>query len=131
MEMTQSRLEEQVHQLTDGPGGTWLAVGEGCELCGSLDGGWVCAGAKQHLADCCDLNFVQDGKMVHCLNPEKRRHCVHGSQSGTAKKKGELQMVIALVLCVLCCVSLALCSDRSFFYNPRLDFVGEAPGTFY
>ena len=74
-----------------GLGGRWLEEGEECGGCGSLAGGWLCAGHESHMASCEEaklfegqwsaLSVGSDGSLA----VDKTFHCVHFD--GTFQKR--------------------------------------------
>ena len=60
--------------------GCWLAEGTPCPSCGSLDGGWVCAGDAQHLTSCgeCMLDSCIGIASSSMQKLHLNHHCFHG-----------------------------------------------------
>ena len=92
--LAEDALRDSMHELTDGPGGVWLATGEQCPACESLDGGWCCGGESQQLCNCFQCTPLVAGVVVF-ETLAGGRFCVHGKQGEGRAVRGELERVIA------------------------------------
>ena len=91
-EKAEQEMQLARHNTTEGDPGIFLSVGSVCPCCGSLDGGWACAGEGSHLSACWEVTCLTEGGFqpgcsgVAC--------CVHGPTQKGSRTQSEWAAIL-------------------------------------